>query len=96
MNTQTGSVLALPAVLLFAGLASAQTASTAPRGQRPHIVLFIADDQSWHDSGPYGDRDVRTPHLDKLAREGMKFELAFAASPTCTPSRRIMNRSPSV
>jgi N-sulfoglucosamine sulfohydrolase len=54
---------------------------------RPHVVLFMADDYSWHDCGPYGAAVVRTPNLDRLAREGMRFDAAFAASPTCTPSR---------
>ena len=62
-------------------------APSAPAADRPHVVLFISDDHSWHDSGPYGAKDVRTPNLDKLARESMRFDLAFAASPTCTPSR---------
>lgn len=53
----------------------------------PHIVIFIADDFSWHDSGPYGAQDVRTPNIDQLARDGMTVRRAFAASPTCTPSR---------
>ena len=53
----------------------------------PNFVLFIADDFSWHDAGPYGGTDVGTPNLDRLAREGMTFEYAFAPSPTCTPSR---------
>lgn len=59
-------------------------ASTA---RPPHIVLFIADDFSWHDSEPYGATDVRTPNMGKLATQGMRFDRAIAASPTCTPSR---------
>ncbi|MGV3721936.1 MAG: sulfatase [Actinomycetota bacterium] len=53
----------------------------------PHLVLFVADDYTWSDCGAYGAKDVRTPNLDRLAREGMRFDAAFAASPTCTPSR---------
>ena len=87
MNTQAGSVFAAVAVLVFAPPSLAQTVSRPAETQRPHIVLFIADDHSWHDCGPYGDKDVRTPNLDRLAHEGMRYELAFAASPTCTPSR---------
>ena len=56
----------------------------------PDIVLFIADDLTWNDIGPYGGSDARTPHLDKLAQESLKFDQAFAASPTCTPSRSSM------
>ena len=80
-----------PAWLFLLATAVALTApdrwAHAATSQRPHVVLFIADDYSWHDSGPYGNRDVHTPHLDRLARAGMRFDRAFAASPTCTPSR---------
>jgi N-sulfoglucosamine sulfohydrolase len=61
----------------------AASAAAAP----PHMVLFIADDLSWHDIGPYGNSDVHTPYLDRLAKESLVFRRAFAASPTCTPSR---------
>lgn len=57
---------------------------------RPNIVLFISDDHGWHDSGIYGDPDVRTPNIDRLARDGMKFTHAFAASPLCSPSRCVI------
>ncbi|HOA73516.1 MAG TPA: sulfatase [Phycisphaerae bacterium] len=71
-------------VLFCSSMILAESPAT---GDRPHIVLFIADDYSWHDCGAYGSTDVRTPHLDRLARESMRFEYAFAASPTCAPSR---------
>jgi arylsulfatase A-like enzyme len=61
--------------------------ASSPATAKPNFVLFIADDLSWHDIGPYGSTDVRTPNLDKLAKESLKFDRAFAASPTCTPSR---------
>jgi N-sulfoglucosamine sulfohydrolase len=55
--------------------------------RRPNIVLAIADDWGWPHAGAYGDRVVRTPVFDRLAREGVLFERAFASSPSCTPSR---------
>ncbi len=55
--------------------------------KKPNIVLFIADDLGVNDIGPYGNKKVRTPHLDKLAKESMTFTSAFAAAPTCAPSR---------
>jgi N-sulfoglucosamine sulfohydrolase len=75
--------------LLFAFLCAlcVFAVSSASAVTRPHIILFLADDHTWHDCGPYGARDVRTPNLDRLAREGMRFDRAYAASPTCTPSR---------
>jgi arylsulfatase A-like enzyme len=87
MTWRIGSVLVATLVLSLARSISAQTALRPTQAVRPHIVLFIADDHSWHDCGPYGAADVRTPHLDRLARDGMTFELAFAPSPTCSPSR---------
>lgn len=53
----------------------------------PNMVLFVADDLGTTDIGPYGNNVVRTPSLDKLGGESMVFEHAFAASPTCGPSR---------
>ncbi|MGB7158690.1 MAG: sulfatase [Tepidisphaeraceae bacterium] len=72
--------------LALDGCASVAVGATA-RADRPDIVLFIADDYSWHDSEVYGATDVRTPNQSRLAREGMRFDRAIAASPTCTPSR---------
>lgn len=77
--------LCFAATLILTQTSLAQPA-TRP-AQRPHIVLFIADDYSWHDCTPYGATDVRTPNLDKLASAAMRFDSAFAASPTCAPSR---------
>ena len=77
------------AVSLIPALTPA-AAAAAPKPaipQRTHIVLFIADDLSWHDIGPYGATDVKTPNLDRFAAESMLFTQAVATSPTCTPSR---------
>src|SRR5690606_37358548 len=63
---------------------------TAHYGQQrplPNIVIFIGDDLAVSDTGPYGNSVVRTPHLDKLSSQSMVFNKAFAASPTCGPSR---------
>lgn len=56
----------------------------------PHIVLFISDDHSARDFGPYGATGVHTPNLDRLASEGLTCDAAFCASPTCAPSRSAM------
>ncbi|MEY4813418.1 MAG: hypothetical protein RLZZ162_491, partial [Verrucomicrobiota bacterium] len=52
----------------------------------PNIVFILADDLGWNGIGPYGNKDVSTPHLDRLAREGMTFHRAYA-EPQCTPTR---------
>lgn len=82
----------IAAVLALLGLlpqgmttASAQDAGAADRP--PNIVLIYADDLGYGDIGPYGATRAPTPHLDKLAAEGLRFTDAHSASATCTPSR---------
>jgi N-sulfoglucosamine sulfohydrolase len=54
---------------------------------RPNVVLIIADDMARDDCGAYGNPKVRTPHIDRLAREGMRFDRAFVTASSCSPSR---------
>lgn len=63
--------------------------SLAPaRGdERPNIVLIIVDDISWNDLGCYGHPTLRTPHLDALAAQGMRFTQAYLTTSSCSPSR---------
>eukprot|EP00076_Gallus_gallus_P036853 XP_025002391.1 steryl-sulfatase isoform X6 [Gallus gallus] len=53
----------------------------------PNVVLLIADDLGIGDLGCYGNRTLRTPHIDRLAKEGVTLTQHIAASPLCTPSR---------
>ncbi len=72
---------ALLAVPVAAGMSSA-AAST-----RPNVLLVVVDDLRWDDLGAAGHPFVRTPHIDRLAREGARFLNAFAVTPLCSPSR---------
>ncbi len=56
-------------------------------GSRPNLVLIIADDVSATDLGCYGNPDVRTPHLDRLATRGRKWTRAYLTATVCSPSR---------
>jgi arylsulfatase A-like enzyme len=56
----------------------------------PDIVVFLTDDQSQLDATPYGARDLRTPHLQRLADAGLTFTRAYVASPSCAPSRAAL------
>ena len=77
----------LLAALLLAAIPS-PAADDAPAPARPSNILFcIADDWSWPHAGAYGDRVVRTPNFDRVAREGALFTRAFCAAPSCSPSR---------
>ncbi len=62
-------------------------ASSLPAAERPNFVLIIADDLGWEDSGPYGNRGVRTPSLDRLAAGGLTFHNAVLTCSSCSPSR---------
>lgn len=57
---------------------------------KPDLVVFLADDHGFFDSEVYGNREVRTPNMQRLARAGMTFIHAFVASPSCAPSRAAL------
>jgi arylsulfatase A-like enzyme len=53
----------------------------------PNLVVILADDLGYGDLGAYGGRSIRTPNLDRLAREGVRFDNCFVSSPQCSPNR---------
>jgi len=57
------------------------------RKQRPNVVLILADDLGYGDLGCYGQSKIRTPNIDRLASEGIRFTQAYAGSTVCAPSR---------
>jgi len=69
------------------GAAALFGARTASAAQRPNILFILADDLGWGDLSCFGRPDYKTPHLDKLATEGIKFTNAYSAAPVCTPTR---------
>jgi arylsulfatase A len=58
-----------------------------PPARPPNIVYMLADDLGWGELGSYGQTKIRTPNLDALAAEGMRFTQHYAGSPVCAPSR---------
>lgn len=68
-------------------LASGASGHPASKQTRPNVLFILADDLGWGDLSCYGRPDYRTPHLDKLATEGVRFTQAYSASPVCTPTR---------
>lgn len=61
--------------------------SQSQKSETPNVVIFIADDVSWNDFGCYGNPDVQTPNIDKLANNGMRFTNAILTASSCSPSR---------
>jgi arylsulfatase A-like enzyme len=83
--------LAAAAVLLIAARPVAQERTQTSRGTgRPNIVLIVSDDLGYSDIGAYGAKDIRTPHLDRLAKQGVRFTAAYSNGPVCTPTRAAL------
>lgn len=79
-------LLALSVFGLVGGYGRA--AEAAPAGPRPNVILILADDLGWSDTTLLGNTKLyRTPNLERLARRGMVFTRAYAASPLCSPTR---------
>ena len=62
----------------------------AEQPRRPNIIFVLADDLGWSELGCYGSDFHETPHLDRLAKEGMRFTNAYAAAPVCSPYRAAL------
>lgn len=76
---------------LLGGLGGLALTSAAHAGTRPPNFLFVvADDMGWADARCYGNRDVKTPSLDNLARQGILFTNGYAPATVCSPSRAGM------
>ena len=81
------SRLSIVAVVLLAGVLAPRSLSAA---ERPNIVMIISDDQAWTDYGFLGHPQIRTPHLDRLARESVVFERGYVPTALCRPSLMSM------
>jgi N-sulfoglucosamine sulfohydrolase len=79
---------ALLTVAMMTGPASGR--AQEPQDERPNIIVLVSDDLGWRDTGVYGNRAIRTPNIDRLARSGLRVVYAFGTSPQCSPSRISM------
>ena len=87
-------------LILLAILASPATFSGQDRAsaaERPNFLVILCDDLGYGDLGCYGHKSIKTPHLDKLATQGMRFTDCYAAAPVCSASRAglMTGRTPS-
>ena len=62
----------------------------AIQARKPNIVFILADDLGYGDIGPYGQRHIQTPNLDRLAAQGLRFTQAYAGAAVCAPSRSVL------
>jgi len=92
MNSPVGVsrvVVTLSRVLLLAGLTAAlgPGAIRVAAAQPPNLVIFYADDLGWGELGCQGNKDIPTPHIDAIARQGIRFTNGYVAATYCSPSR---------
>jgi len=79
VKTLLGSLLLLPALI-----------GAAAQDRKPNIVFILADDLGWGELGSYGQKKIRTPRLDRMAAEGMRFTQFYSGNAVCAPSRCVI------
>lgn len=79
-------------LLPFLGIAACVSEKEAPDPDqaKPNIIYILADDLGYGDLGCYGQEKIATPHLDQLAREGIRFTRHYSGSTVCAPSRSVL------
>src|SRR5262249_14390749 len=87
ITRSSGGLVVAAAALLVAAVGVARAAEGPARPRKPNVVLILADDMGWRDLGCCGSTFYETPHLDALARQGMRFTNAYAAAALCSPTR---------
>lgn len=75
------------AVILWLSLGTLLVDVRGANSAKPNIVFVLVDDFGYADSGPYGAKDIRTPNMDRLARDGVKFTDFYSNGPVCSPTR---------
>lgn len=76
--------------LLAASQVGLALSAEAGEPRAPNIVVILADDLGYGDLGSYGQKTIQTPHLDRLASQGMRFTQFYAGSSVCAPSRSVL------
>ncbi len=77
-------------LISFVALSIACNRESKKETKKPNIIFIMADDLGYNEVGAYGQKIIKTPNIDKLADEGMKFTDHYAGSPVCAPSRCVL------
>lgn len=83
-------IILLHLCLLFAPLPALRAASPAKPAAKPNIIYILLDDAGYGDFGCHGQKILRTPNVDRLASEGLRFTRHYAGSTVCAPSRATL------
>jgi arylsulfatase len=81
---------AMKALLVLCAVGLSSSAAVAADSPRPNIVLILCDDLGYAELGCYGQQRIRTPNIDRLAAEGIRFTQYYSGSPVCAPSRCVL------
>jgi len=83
--------ITLAGILLAAAfIALAATSSAAQDAPKPNIVFIVADDMGYADCGVHGSKDIPTPHIDSIAKAGVRFTDGYVTGPVCSPTRAAL------
>lgn len=84
--------ITLSLLLLLVSITTLAQSKAAPRAAKklPNIIYIYADDLGYGELGSYGQQKIKTPHLDKMASQGVRFTQHYASSPVCAPSRAML------
>lgn len=78
-------------ISLIAGvLLQCSTVFSQQQTQKPNVIYIYADDLGYAETGPYGQKKIKTPNLDKMASQGMKFNNHYTGTPVCAPARAML------
>ena len=83
------AVVGAGALISSAAQSSRARTKTSPAGKQPNILFINTDDQAQWGVGAYGNTEIHTPYMNRLAAEGIKFTRAFTC-PVCSPSRAMV------
>ncbi|MBS0201893.1 MAG: arylsulfatase [Planctomycetes bacterium] len=80
----------VPILALMVVVASVASTGTCVAGDQPNFIWIMADDLGYGDLGCYGQKVITTPHLDQMAKDGMRFTHFYAGATVCAPSRSVL------
>jgi len=90
MATRALGLIVLPLAALAACSSPRSDLAAGPAGAQPNVVIVLVDDMGWGDLPAQGAHGIQTPHLDRLAREGVRFSDFYSAQPTCSAARAAL------
>jgi arylsulfatase A-like enzyme len=90
MQRRLGACVLACGVLVVLGVELSSRQQPPAAGARPNVILIMSDDMGYADLGSYGGTDIKTPNLDRLAREGVRLTDAYANGVLCSPTRAAL------